>query len=162
MSKPVAVAWAETAEELERRHRAERGVERRKRLGALWRVRAGDRVGAAGRLAGVGERTVFRWLGWYRAEGLAGVLRRRPGHGATGQPHRLTAEQRAGLLEHAGRGEFRTYEEAREWVEVTYGVRYRPGGFYTGLHRLRVRPKVPRPLAERADPARREAWKSGG
>ena len=162
MSKPVAVAWSETAEELEARYRAERDVERRKRLGALWRVRAGDRVGAAGRLAGVGERTVFRWLGWYRAEGLAGVLRRVPGHGATGQPHRLTAEQRAGLLEHAGRGEFRTYEEAREWVEVTYGVAYRPGGFYTSLRRLGVRPKVPRPVAEKADPARRAAWKSGG
>jgi transposase len=162
MSKPVAVAWSETAEELEARYRAERDVERRKRLGALWRVRAGDRVGAAGRLAGVGERTVFRWLGWYRAEGLAGVLRRTPGHGATGQPHRLTAEQRAGLLEHAGRGEFRTYEEAREWVAAEYGVAYRPGGFYTSLRRLGVRPTVPRPVAEKADPARREAWKSGG
>ena len=162
MSKPVAVAWAETAEELEARYRAERDVERRKRLGALWRVRAGDRVGDAGRLAGVGERTVFRWLGWYRAGGLAGVLRRTPGHGATGQPHRLTVAQRAGLLEQAGRGAFRTYEEAREWVEATYGVAYRPGGFYTSLHRLGVRPKVPRPVAERADPARREAWKQGG
>ena len=162
MSKPVAVAWSETAEELEARYRAERDVERRKRLGALWRVRAGDRVGAAGRLAGVGERTVFRWLGWYRAEGLAGVLRRTPGHGATGQPHRLTPEQRAGLLEQAGRGAFRTYEEAREWVEATYGVAYRPGGFYTSLHRLGVRPKVPRPVAEKADVAAREAWKQGG
>ncbi len=162
MSKPVAVAWGETAEELEARYRVERDVERRKRLGALWRVRAGDRVGDAGRLAGVGERTVFRWLGWYRAAGLAGVLRRTPGHGATGQPHRLTAEQRAGLLEHAGRGEFRTYEEAREWVEATYGVAYRAGGFYTALRRLGVRPKVPRPVAEKADPARREAWRSGG
>ena len=138
------------------------GVERRKRLGALWRVRAGDRVGAAGRLAGVGERTVFRWLGWYRAEGLAGVLRRTPGHGATGQPHRLTAAQRAGLLEEAGRGAFRTYEEAREWAAAEDGVAYRPGGFYTSLHRLGVRPKVPRPVAERADPARREAWRQGG
>ena len=162
MSKPVAVAWSETAGELEAQYRAERDVERRKRLGALWRVRAGDRVAEAGRLAGVGERTVFRWLGWYRAEGLAGVLRRTPGHGAVGQPHRLTAEQRAGLLERAGRGAFRTYEEARAWVEAAYGVAYRPGGFYTSLHRLGVRPKVPRPVAEKADPARREAWKSGG
>ena len=162
MSKPVAVAWAETAEELEGRYRAERDVERRKRRGAVWGVGAGDRVGEAGRLAGVGGGTVERWLAWYRAGGLAEVLRRRPGHGATGQPHRLTAEQRAELLAHAGRGEFRTYEEAREWVEATYGVAYRPGGFYTTLRRLGVRPKVPRPVAERADAARQEAWKSGG
>src|SRR5919107_4681707 len=103
MSRTVAVAWAETAEELEGQYRAERDVERRKRLGALWRVRAGDRVAEAGRLAGVGERTVFRWLGWYRAEGLAGVLRRVPGHGARGQPHRLTPVQREALLGRVGR-----------------------------------------------------------
>jgi transposase len=162
MSKPVVVTWAETAAELEARYRAERDVERRKRLGALWRVRVGDRVAEAGRLAGVGERTVFRWLGWYRAEGLVGVLRRVPGHGAVGQPHRLTAEQRAALLEQCAAGAFRTYEEARGWVEATFGVRYRPGGLYTALVRLGVRPKVPRPVAERADPARQEAWKAGG
>ena len=162
MSKPVAVAWAETAEELERRHRGEREVERRKRLGALWRVRAGDRVADAGRVVGVGGRTVERWLAWYRAGGPAEVLRRTPGHGAPGRPHRLTAEQRAGLLAEAGRGAFRTYAEAREWVEATYGVAYRPGGFYTSLHRLGVRPKVPRPVAEKADVAAREAWKQGG
>jgi transposase len=162
MSRTVAVAWAETADELEGRYRAEREVERRKRLGALWRVRAGDRVAEAGRLAGVGGRTVERWLAWYRAGGLAEVLRRTPGHGATGQPHRLTAEQRAGLLAQAGRGGFRTYEEAREWVAGTYGVAYRPGGFYTSLRRLGVRPKVPRPVAEKADRAAQEAWKAGG
>ena len=40
MSKPAAIEWAEAAEELEGRYRAERDVERRKRLGALWRARA--------------------------------------------------------------------------------------------------------------------------
>jgi transposase len=162
MSKPVAVAWVESAEELERRYRAERDVGRRKRLGALWRVRAGDRVAEAGRLAGVGERTVFRWLGWYRTGGLAGVLRRMPGHGALGQPHRLTAEQRAGVLARCARGEFRTFEEARAWVQAEYGVAYRPAGLYTTLRRLGVRPKVPRPVADKADPAAREAWRQGG
>jgi len=77
----VAVDWAETADELERQYRAEREVERRKRLGTLWRERVGDCVAEAGQLVGVGERTVFRWLGWYRAAGFASVLRRAPGHG---------------------------------------------------------------------------------
>ena len=156
MSKPVAVTWAESAAELEARYRAERDVERRKRLGALWQVRVGDRVADAGRLAGVGERTVFRWLGWYRDGGLEGVLRRVPGHAATGQPHRLTAAQRAGVLARCARGEVRTFEEARQWVAS------QPGGFYTTLRRLGVRPKVPRPVADKADPARREAWQQGG
>ena len=85
-----------------------------------------------------------------------------PGHGAVGQPHRLSAAQQKELLAHVGCGEFRTYEEARAWVEAEYGVGYRPGGFYTALHRLGVRPKVPRPVAEKADAAAQTAWRSGG
>ena len=162
MSKPVAVAWTEPAEDLEQQYRAERDVERRKRLGVLWRVRVGDRIPDAGRLVGVGSRTVDRWLGWYRVGGLPEVLRRVPGHGAVGQPHRLSGPQQAELLAHAERGQFRTYEEARAWVEAEYGVAYRPGGFYTTLHRLGVHPKVPRPMAEQADPAAQEAWRTGG
>ena len=162
MSKAVAVAWREPAGALERRYRAERDVERRTRLGALWRVRLGDRVADAGRLVGVGERTVFRWLGWYRAEGLAGVLRRVPGHGAVGQPHRLTAAQRAGVVARCARGEFRTFEEARAWVAAEYGVAYRPGGLYTALRWLGVRPKVQRPVMETATRPRSPgtAWRA--
>jgi transposase len=162
MSRSVVVAWRETAAELERRYRAERDVERRKRLGAWWLVRRERRVAEAGRLVGVGERTVFWWLEWYRADGLDGVLRRVPGHGARGAPHRLTTERQAALRERAGRGELRTVEEARDWVAAEYGVAYRPGGFWSALHRLGVRPKVPRPVAEKADPAAQEAWRQGG
>jgi transposase len=162
MSKPVAVVWAETADALEERYRAARGVERRKRLGALWRVRAGDRVAEAGRAAGVGGRTVERWLSWYRVGGLAEVLRRVPGHGATGSASRLTAEQWATVVDRAGQGEFRTYDEARAWVREAFGVEYGYSGLHAALTRLGVQPKVPRPVAEKADPAAREAWQQGG
>ena len=162
MSKPMTIMWAETAAELERRYRAERDVERRKRLGALWRVRLGNRVADAARLVGVGERTVFRWLAWCRALGLDGVLRRVPGHGARGPPHRLTDVQQAGVVAPCAAGQFRTFAEARAWVAAEYGVVYRPGGFSTMLRRLRVRPKVPRPVAEKADPAAQETWTLGG
>jgi transposase len=162
MSKPVVVEWAETADELEERYRAERDVERRKRLGALWRVRAGDRVAEAGRAAGVGGRTVERWLRWYRVGGLADVLRRVPGHGATGATSRLTAEQQRRLVAQCGAGAFRTYDEARAWVREAFGIEYRYSGLHAALTRLGVHPKVPRPVAEKADPAAREAWKQGG
>lgn len=161
MSKPVRVEWTETVDELEAGYRAERNVERRKRLGALWRVQAGDRVADAAAGAGVGLRTVERWLGWYRTEGLAGVLRRVPGHGATGQPHRLSAEQQQAMLARCAAGEFHTFEQARDWVEAEYGVVYQPDGFASSLRRLGVRPKVPRPRAERANPAAQEAWRTG-
>jgi transposase len=162
MSKPVAVAWRETAEELRGRYVAERDVGRRKRLQALWLVRRGDAPAEAGRLAGVGTRTVERWLGWYRRGGLAEVLRRVPGHGTVGPACRLSAEQRRALVAACADGRFRTYDEARAWVADAFGVEYRYSGLWTVLARLGVHPKVPRPVAEKADPAAREGWKQGG
>src|SRR5947199_260678 len=53
MSKPIAVAWRESAADLYARSRAARDVAARKRLGALWLVRRGlggcRRAGAAER-----------------------------------------------------------------------------------------------------------------
>ena len=161
MARRVGVEWAEGAEELRRRFAAEADAARRTRLQALWLVREGRGVAEAARLAGVGERTVERWLGWYRAGGLAEVLRRVPGHGAPGAPGRLTAEQRAALLARAAEGACRTDDEARRWVEAEYGVAYSYQGVYALMAGLGVRPKVPRPLAAKADPAAQEAWKRG-
>jgi transposase len=155
------IAWQESAEELYARYRAERDVARRTRLQVLWRVRSGAPARRAAREAGVGARTATRWLGWYRAGGLAAVLARVPGHGARGRPGRLTPEQRRALVDRAGTGAFRTYDEARQWVERAFGVAYSYQGMYGVLARLGVRPKVPRPLAAKADPAAQEAWKRG-
>lgn len=158
-----AIEWKESAEDLHERYKTERELEARKRLGALWLVRRGESVGEAARGAGVGRRTLTRWLSWYREGGLEEVLSRVPGHGAAGSECRLSERQRERLLERAGRGEFRTYEQARRWVEEEWGVEYRYKGMYALLARMGVRPKeVPRPAAEKADPEAREAWKKGG
>jgi transposase len=162
MSKPVAAEWRETAEELRERYVTERDVGRRKRLQALWLVRRGDAPPEAGRLAGVGTRTVERWLGWYRRGGLDEVLRRMPGHGTVGPACRLSTEQQRSLVAACATGRFRTYDEARAWVASEFGVGYRYSGIWTVLARLGVHPKVPRPVAEKADPAAQEAWKQGG
>lgn len=162
MGRRVNVEWAESAEELRAGFAAEREPARRARLQALWLVREGRGLAEAGRLAGVGERTVERWLGWYRAGGLAEVLRRVPGHGARGAPSRLTGEQRAALVARSAAGAFRTYGEAQAWVAEAFGVAYSYHGMYSALARLGVHPKVPRPLAAKADPAAQAAWKRGG
>jgi transposase len=156
------IAWREGADALYAGYRAEADLERRKRLHVLWLVRSGASARQAAHAAGVGARTATRWLGWYRAGGLAAALDRVPGHGARGQPHRLTPEQRQALVGQAGAGAFRTYAEARRWVEEAFGVRYSYQGMYSVLARLDVHPKVPRPRAARADPAAQEAWKRGG
>lgn len=162
MSRHVAVAWTESAEELYALYRAEPDPGRRKRLQALWLVRTGVGVAEASRLAGVGQRSAERWLGWYRQGGLAEALRRVPGHGARGGPGRLTAEQQERLLGKTREGSFRTYDEARRWVAEEFGVTYSYQGMYSVLARLAVHPKVPRPLAAKADPATQAAWKRGG
>nr|MDQ3328436.1 helix-turn-helix domain-containing protein [Chloroflexota bacterium] len=88
-----AVEWAESPEELYERYKGEADIATRKRLHALWLVRSGESARAAATQAGVGERTVVRWLGWYREGGLRSVLDRTPGHAAVGAPSRLSEEQ---------------------------------------------------------------------
>jgi uncharacterized protein YerC len=58
------IDWQESAEELYDRYRTEREVQRRKRLQVLWLVRQGRTTTAAATEAGVGVRTVRRWLDW--------------------------------------------------------------------------------------------------
>jgi transposase len=161
MGGRVVVEWAEGGEELYARYAAEADLARRKRLQALWLVRTGASVAEAGRVAGVGRRSVERWLGWYRQGGLAEVLGRVPGHGARGAPARLAPAQQAALTARAASGAFRTYDEARRWVAAEFGVAYSYQGMYSVLARLGIQPKVPRPMAAKADPAAQAAWKKG-
>jgi transposase len=156
-----AVEWAETTQELYERYKGETDIRARKRLQVLWLVRAGQSARAAAKQAGGGERTVVRWLGWYREGGLESVLEKVPGHGATGAASRLSEEQKWLLVEQTAKGRFRTYEEAREWVEEEYQVTYLYKGMYSMLSRLQVHPKVPRPVSEKADAKRQEEWKKG-
>ena len=48
------VDWHQSADELHERYRAERNLELRKRLGALWLVRQGESVSSAAESMGVG------------------------------------------------------------------------------------------------------------
>lgn len=75
---------------------------------------------------------------------------------------KLTAVQAGRLAERAGGGEFRTYGEAAECVRSEYGVSYSYNGIWSLLTRLEIRPKVPRPTAEKGDAEAQEAFKKGG
>ena len=55
-----AVDWKENADELYERYKAERGMERHKRLGALWLLRRGKSVTGAAEATGVSRRTLTR------------------------------------------------------------------------------------------------------
>src|SRR5215218_10441702 len=160
--RKLTIAWAveDDAARLYARYRRERRADVRPRLHALWLVRRGHTTREAAEVLGVDERTVQRWLGWYRAGGLAPI----EGHhaGSQGAPWFLTAEQKAELADEVATGRFRTAAEIRRWVEERWGVRYTEGGMYALLARLGCRPKVPRPVHEKADAAAQARWKKGG
>ena len=111
--RPLAVEWAseDDAATLHARYRRERRADVRPRLHGLWLVRAGRSAREAAAVLGVHERTVTRWLEWYRGGGLAAVEGRHAG--GQGAPSFLTAAQREELAAEVGTRRFRTAAEIR-------------------------------------------------
>jgi transposase len=160
--RKLRVEWAaaDDAASLRARYRQERRADVRPRLQGLWLVRTGRTTREVAEVVGVEERTVQRWLAWYRAGGLAAVEERHA-HGKGASPF-LTPEQQQELAEEVATGRFRTAAEIRRWVQERWGVRYTEGGMYALLERLRCAPKVPRPVHEEADHLAQARWKKGG
>jgi transposase len=160
--RPLVIGWRPEDDEgaLKAAYQKERRPDVRPRLHALWLLRRGRRVREVAQVVGVHERTVQRWVGWYRVGGLPTVRGHR--QAGTGQPSFLTAEQQRQLRAQAATGAFRTAAEVQQWVTQHFGVRYRPGGMYALLERLRIHPKVPRPVNPKADQVAQAAWKKGG
>ncbi len=160
--RKLTVEWAaaDDAASLYERYRRERRPDVRPRLHGLWLVRTGRTTREASAVLGVDERTVQRWLAWYRAGGLAAVESRHAG--SQGAPSYLAAEQRASLADQVATGRFRTAAEIRQWVQQQWGVEYTEGGMYALLGRLRCAPKVPRPVHEQTDHLAQARWKKGG
>lgn len=161
--RAFVVAWREddSEEALRAAYRAEQRADVRQRLHALWLLRSGERkLGEVAAVLGVDYRSVQRWVAWYRTGGLEEV--RHHHAGGYGQTPRLTAEQQEQLATAVETGRFRNAVAIRAWVAETFGVRYTEGGMYSLLERLRCKPKVPRPLHEKANLKEQEAWKRGG
>src|SRR5213595_3355508 len=160
--RKLVIEWAaeDDAAGLQARYRRERQADVRPRLHGLWLLRTGRSARETAGVLGVHERTVQRWIGWYRAGGVAAASGRHAG--GQGAPARLSAEQRAELADEVASGRFRTAAEIRAWVAERWGVAYTAGGMYALLGRLRCAPKVPRPVHEKADRLAQARWKKGG
>jgi transposase len=149
--RKLRIEWAveDDAASLRARYCRERRPDVRPRLQGVWLVRTGRTTREVAEVVGVEERTVQRWLAWYREGGLAAVTGRHArGRGAASF---LTVEQQTELAAEVATGRFRTAAEMRRWVLERWGVSYTDGGMYALLGRLRCAPKVPRPVHEKAD-----------
>ena len=160
--RKLRVEWAaeDDAASLYARYRRERRADVRPRLHGLWLVRTGKTTRDVAEVLGVDERTVQRWLAWYRAGGLA-PLEERHAQGR-GAPSFLTPEQQNEVADEVATGRFRTAAEIRQWVQERWAVSYTEGGMYALLGRLRCAPKVPRPVHEKTDHLAQARWKKGG
>src|SRR3954463_15682032 len=120
--RKLTVEWAagDDAASLYARYRRERRADVRPRLHALWLVRTGHTTRETAVVLGVDERTVQRWLAWYRA-GQFGPIEGRHA-GSQGAPSFLTAEQKAEMAEEVATGRFRTAGEMRQWVREQWDV----------------------------------------
>jgi transposase len=158
--RPLVIAWRDDASALFARYRAETKPDLRPRWHALWLIRSGRTLGETAAVLGVHERSVQQWVAWYRAGGVAEVAAHRKA--GKGSRARLTPAQQETLLAAAATGRFRTATEAVTWVAERFGTAYTLSGMHQLLRRLRCRPKVPRPLAEKASLEEQTAWKKGG
>ena len=156
------VSWAQedTTEALKAAYQGERDRELRTRLHGLWLLRSGWRLSSVAAAVGVHYRTVQTWVGWYRKGGMAEVVSHKMG--GKGQEPYLTDQAEEQVAREVATGRFRTAEEIRDWIAEEYGVTYKMGGIYSLMHRLRCRPKVPRPVHAKADQEQQASWKKGG
>lgn len=159
--RPFRIEWRDTAEELGESYRQEKNLERRIRLHGLWLMRQGHSQRETARLLGVHERTVRRWVRWYRQGGIEAVRSHLMG-GRQGRASLLTKEQQSRLVEQAAQGIFHTISQGMAWVEKSYGVHYSYFGMRSLFERLGLKKKVPRPIAAKASLEAQEAWKKGG
>ena len=161
MARTVDVEWQEDADTLRRLYQQEHDGPVRTRLHALWLLRQGYAQQALAPLLGVSVRALQNWVRWYRTGGLAALRQRRQGGAHGADRCRLSPTQQEGLRQWTRQGTCFRVAEAQAWVQREYGVRYSYWGMWELLHRLRLRPKRPRPQAAHAAPAAQAAWKGG-
>ena len=159
-TKRMHIEWQEDEEALLRLYKEEQDLELRPRWHALWLLRKGYSVAEVVMVLSIHERTLRRWIAWYRAGGVEEVRRHRKG-GRQGRECWLTPKQKEKLKARAAEGGFRTIHDAVKWTEENFKVKYTYWGMRSLFVRLGIKKKVPRPKAVKASPEAQEEWKKG-
>jgi transposase len=152
-----------SAEELRRAASREKNARAARRMLALALVmEGGDRENAA-RGCGMDRQTLRDWVHRYNAEGLAGLLNRKP----SGRPSTLSNEQKAKLVELVDQGPDPKLHNVVRWrrrdlaqeLERLFGVKLHERSVGDVLAKLGYRRLSVRPIHPKADPARQETYK---
>ncbi len=119
-------AIQESEEELTRLEQSLRGQKAADRVRVLRLLKSGTvkSLKDCAPLVGYSVSQLTRWWERYRAEGLAGVLKRQK---PTGKASRLTAEAWAGLLQAMRAGHIVTMQDARNYLEREWAISYKNG-----------------------------------
>ena len=158
--RTLHIPWQEDEITLFNLYRREQDPELRPRLHSLWLLRKGKPMGEVASLIGIHYRTLQRWIGWYRQGGVEEIRRHKNG-GRQGRAPYLKEEELEKLLEKTRQGAFSTIGQAALWVQENLGVKYTYWGMRSLFERLKLKKKVPRPLAAKASPEAQERWKKG-
>ncbi|MGF1453669.1 MAG: IS630 family transposase [Opitutales bacterium] len=114
-------------------------------------------------MVGRSRSAVQEWFGWYRQEGLEGILGHRKGHGG-GAPETVNSDAiRASLEEGLKAGKWRTAEQARRDLEAAHGsegvTTFKYKTVWRWLKNLGGTMRVPRPTHRQKDPEKAEVFK---
>ena len=108
-------------------------------------------------MVGYSVSQLVRWWEHYRAEGLAGLLKQ---HKPVGKPSRLTTEAWEGLLQAMRAGHIATMQDARNYLERAWGIRYKNGKSLWWLFKKhRVKWKTGRRRHQKANAEQQAAFK---
>ena len=100
---------------------------------------------------------VTRWWERYRTEGLAELVKQQK---PVGQPGKVTAQAWEGLLAAMRKGDMATMEDARDYLEHEWGIRYKNGKSLWWLFKKhRVKWKTGRRRHKKANAEQQAAFK---
>jgi transposase len=130
--------------ELEQRLRGQKAADRARML-RLLKSGTVKSLKDCAPLLGYSVIQLTRWWERYRTEGLAELLKQ---HKPVGQASKLTAEAWEGLLQGMRKGHIATMQDARDYLEREWGIRYKNGKSLWWLfkkHRLLVEDRAETP-----------------
>lgn len=160
--RPFRVTWTDDPEDFLARSKQERDPWIVRRLLAVRLLRMGATLTEAATSLGVSYRGLQKWVRWYRTGGIDALCAHPVGGVRVPTRPLLTAGQEAAVLTEATTTGFVTQPKARAWLAREHAVSLSAAQVTRLFRELRLRCKVPRPRAAKADATAQEAWKKGG